>query len=175
MVIAVAAILVSATSLSLHRSIGVQRLTAITNHLARDMQMAAQLAATGNRTVYLTFLTGTGSGGEGTVFSGWQMQSANPGTGVIEPMGERVTLDPGIVFLDHEKFSNLLHRERAGAEPCAIPFKPGGGTGLPRHAGQRWCVSLAQEVEATTGDAETLPPGSRTIVVNPHTGAVTVY
>jgi uncharacterized protein (TIGR02596 family) len=177
LVVAIAAVLVTMTTFSFQRSLGAQQLNAAAFRLSGDIAQAAQIASTESRTVSLTFieehdpLAGLGRTHQ---FRGWQLQAANPLTGVLEPVADPVRLEAGVILMSHNVFSNILARPRDSGEPCVIRFKADGSTDLPSADNESWCLTLAQEVDVEL-DAQALPPTSRTVVVNAHTAAVTVY
>lgn len=177
LVVVVATILVTMTTFSLLRSIASQQLNTAAFRLSGDVAQASQLATTESRTVSLTFIEEHDlmeSLGATTRFRGWQLQAANPLTGALEPVADPVRLEAGVILMDHITFSNILTRPRDSGEPCVIRFKADGSTDLPIADNQRWCVTLALEADMEQ-DAQALPPNSRTVVINAHTGAVTVY
>jgi uncharacterized protein (TIGR02596 family) len=65
--------------------------------------------------------------------------------------------------------------EDENTTPPLFAFKPDGGTTLPKvSTAPKWCVTLAlaSDLNRTPGQ---LPANFRTLVLNPHTGALTEY
>lgn len=177
LVIVVAAILLLVTVPAVQSSLDSQKLQAATTRLAGDLSLAGQLAVTEGRTVLFQFRAPPGPEAPDSpdMLRGWQAGVADRISAAFQPTGEPVWLEDGLVFVMHGDFSSLLTRPRAAEEPCEIAFKPGGDTSLPRDAAQRWCITLALERDVQRLGPGTLPPHSRTLVLNAHTGAVTVY
>ncbi len=175
--IAIISILVTLATLSLLGSLASQQLGAAVFRFAGDLTQAAQIAATENRTVALTFLEEYDPLSEPNAppqVRGWQLEAANPHTGLLEPLSEPVRLESGIVIMDSLQYSTLLSRPRGNLEPCRIRFKADGSTDLPIGNQQRWCMTFALESDLRK-DPAALPPNSRTVVINAFTAAVTVY
>lgn len=175
-VITIVALLLTLSFSSFSGQVSSQKLYSSTTQIADAFAYAAQLAAQDSRTVHVVFhqradiLDPDGP----KRYRAYQLMAENHATGKLEPLGESVALENGVILLDHPDYSTLLQAPRATDEPCNISFKPDGGTTLPKDAAQHWCLTLALEADITRAPSA-LPPGSRTLVLNAHTGAVVVY
>jgi uncharacterized protein (TIGR02596 family) len=178
LIVIIVTLLVALATTSFKSSLSSQQINAAALRLSGDLNQAAQLAITRNQTIAVVFLREKHSlAGEfdPLQYRGWQLHALNPKTGALEPLDEPSRLEGGMILMNHEAYSSILHRELlAEGEPRALRFKPAGGTDLPTGPDKHWCLTLALETEATK-EPNVLPKSSRTLVVNGHTGMVTVY
>lgn len=169
-VVALVAILVTLSIQSLRGTIYAQRLGTAAAVLENDLRMAAVLAVKENRPIYLRF-TETG---QPPHYRDWQLVAPDPATGTLQELHAPQKLPAGIVFLDHEEFSNILQLAPTAGPGLLFGFTRSGDTTLPKSADSRWCLTLVEEGKITPG-AETPPKNYRSLVINAHTGSVSVY
>jgi uncharacterized protein (TIGR02596 family) len=177
LIVIILTILVTLVTTSFKSSLSSQQVNAAASRLSGDLNQAAQLAITRNQTIAVVFLrekNALADKSDQLQYRGWQLQAVNPLTGVLEPIDEPSRLEGGMILMNHHAYSSLLHQEQPDGEPRALRFKPAGGTDLPTGPEKHWCLTLALETEAVK-EPNVLPKSSRTLVVNGHTGMVTVY
>ena len=170
-VIAVMALLMTVGVGTFQRSMASQKLSTGTVLLANEFARVAQLAVKENRTIHVRFLRRAEQDVEG--YRAWTLLAADRSTGVLEPLAEEQRLPTGVVFLDDDTHSNILHHVSEYGDDLPLGFKPKGGTTLPVTADSRWCLTLVLENDLK--DGVPLPPNHRTLLINAHTGAVTAY
>jgi uncharacterized protein (TIGR02596 family) len=189
-VITLIAMMVAVSSLSIGGMLTAQQLTSSANRFTNELAYAAQLAVKENRLVGVRFLRRPIAAVPDGVqkYQGWQLMVPDRNTGKWRPYGEVNYLENATVMLEQDAWSTLLVRsplvEESAVEdldktPPVFAFKPEGGTTLPRGASDpRWCVTLVLVKDLPQADLstpETLPANYRTVVLNPHTGAVVLY
>ncbi|MFN0078456.1 MAG: Verru_Chthon cassette protein D [Prosthecobacter sp.] len=169
-VVTLVALLLTLSINSLSGAINAQRLSTAAALLENDLRMTAILAVKENRPIYLRF-TQTG---EPPQYRGWQLVGPDPATGTLQELSTPQKLPEGVVFLDHEDFSNILQLDPIAGYGLFFGYTRSGDTTLPKSTGSRWCLTLAEEARIIP-DAETPPKNYRTLVINAHTGSVAVY
>lgn len=175
-VITIIALLLALSFSSFSGQVASQKLYAATTRLADAFAYAAQLAAQDNRTIHVVFqrradiIDSKGA----KPYRVYQLMAPHHDTGELKAIGEPIALDDGVILFEHPVYSTLLQTPHARDESCSVPFEADGGAALPKDAGQRWCLTLALEADVARAP-DALPPGSRTLVLNAHTGAVVVY
>lgn len=169
-VVTLVALLITLSVNSLRGVISARRLSTAAAALESDLRMTSMLAVKENRPIYLRF-TQTG---EPPHYRDWQLVALDPATAALQELSEPQKLPEGIVFLDNKDFSNILQLDPLAGPGLFFGFTRSGDTTLPKSSGSRWCLTLAEETRVTP-DAETLPKNSRTLVINAHTGSVSVY
>lgn len=189
-VMALIALLMAVSSMSVGGMLAAQQLTSSSNRFTHELAFAAQLAARENRMVGVRFLRRQVEPGPDAPlrYQGWQLMLPDRITGKWRPYGEVNLLDSSTIMVENNDWSNLLSRsalvgedavEDADKTPPVFAFKPEGGTTLPRGPAEpKWCVTLALAKDvAKPGATEptTLPDNYRTLVINAHTGAVVLY
>jgi uncharacterized protein (TIGR02596 family) len=186
MVITIMALLLTLATLSVGRVVAAQQLTSSTMRFVNELSYAAQLAAKENRLVGVRFLKlpdeTDPSGAE--EYRAWQLLAPDRTTGKWRVLGEPNRLDASTIMIEHDIYSTLLSASPLVGEeavddeittPPIFAFKPEGGTTLSKSStSPKWCVSLALESDLRQQPNQ-LPANHRTLVLNPHTGAIVEY
>lgn len=186
LVVTIMGVLLVLATVSVGHVVAAQQLSSSSMRLTNELAYAAQLAAKENRLIGIRFLKLPDESDLGAAeqYRAWQLLAPDRTTGKWRPLGEAQRLDASTVMMAHDIYSTLLHvTSLAGPgdvddedpTPPLFAFKPEGGTTLPKvPTAPKWCVTLALAVdlERTPGS---LPANFRTLVLNPHTGAITEY
>ena len=185
-VIAMVAMLVALSSFSIGSALSAQQLTSSSTRFTNELAYAAQLAGRENRLVGVRFLKKPQEVGAATVtyYQAWQLMVPDRITGKWKAFGEPNLLEKSTIMIEESTWSTVLARspmvaasavDDTDTTPPLFAFKPDGGTTLPRGASDpKWCVTLALATDFERAP-DALPANYRTLVLNPHTGAVVLY
>jgi uncharacterized protein (TIGR02596 family) len=158
---------------NLRGTLQAQNLSAAATLLQNELRMTSLLAVKENRTIYLRFLSATPDN-PAPPYYGWQLVSLHPVTGLLTDLSAPQRLPAGILFIDHETYSNILKLEPSHGPGLFFGFTPSGDTTLPKTSPARWCLTLVEESKAAAKPGA-LPKNYRALVIDAYTGNVSVY
>lgn len=158
---------------SLRGTLQAQNLSAAATLLQNELRMTTILAVKENRTIYLRFLTSTPDA-PAPPYRGWQLVTLDHSTGLLTDVSAPQKLPDGVIFIDHEEYSNILKLEPTPSPGLFFGFTPSGDTTLPKTGTARWCLTLAEESKVMAKPG-TLPQNYRVLVIDSFTGNVSVY
>jgi uncharacterized protein (TIGR02596 family) len=158
---------------SLRGTLQAQNLSSAATLLQNELRMTAILAVKENRAIYLRFLTATPDN-PAPPYRGWQLVALDPVTGLLTDISAPQRLPSGIIFIDHEDYSNIHKLEPSLGPGLFFGFTPDGDTTLSKTSTARWCLTLVEESKAAAKPGA-LPKNYRALVIDAYTGNVSVY
>lgn len=178
-VMSIMAIMLTMAGFALRGTVESQRLSTSATRLANDLAGVNLRAVKENRTLEIRLLLESSDFKNDPRYRSYQVWAIDPLTGKASAVSEKLKFDNGIIALQDSTRSNLLQHETPSSTSAGkiygYALMANGSTDLSKGINDRWCLTLVSERVLAKLASGKLPPDYRTLVINPHTGAVKVY